>query len=547
MRLTRIFFSFLLVFVFSLFFVPQSFSAFVETVTNTNDSGPGSLRQAIADVDPGGTVNFNIPGPGLKNIILAAPNFLHVNKPMTINGPGKELVRILSNQDVFRIQDADTHARFSVTISGLTISQGSGNLSTKGILNFEDLVVNDCDIRSFATGIEVAGPGFQVVDGRAGTLELNNSTISFTQTAILLHPGDALSPEAGVATINHSTIRNNARGVFVLGGEGGDGSGGNVTINNSTLSRNHETHIIGTSGTSDNAEGAVININNSTLTDSFGGSGVELRGVSDRNANNNTGSATAAVNHSTITGNTNGIEMYFLSSGISRSEAILDIKNSIVADNDIDCNITDGDFAAFGDNLDTDGTCSAESAQFTQVTLNDINLGPLQNNGGVTETRALIQPSAAIDTAFDCTFLDGGPVTADQRIFVFRPQGAACDIGAFESNAPVVTPPFTSLGVNPGVANSGNTIDFQGTDPNERIIIIWGFNPLFDQIRSGSCAGAFADIKNPRIFRTRPADSNGDLNVPVFIPRSLAGLTIIVQGVKEDTCESSNAETVTFQ
>jgi hypothetical protein len=42
----------------------------VFTVTNTNDSGAGSLRQAITDANNmgGGTINFNIPGSGVHTI-----------------------------------------------------------------------------------------------------------------------------------------------------------------------------------------------------------------------------------------------------------------------------------------------------------------------------------------------------------------------------------------------------------------------------------------------------------------------------------------------
>ena len=54
-------------------------------------------------------------------------------------------------------------------------------------------------------------------------------------------------------------------------------------------------------------------------------------------------------------------------------------------------------------------------------------LGPLQDNGGPTFTHALLPGSPAIDhiPAENCE------VTTDQR-GVARPQGAACDIGAYE-------------------------------------------------------------------------------------------------------------------
>jgi hypothetical protein len=60
-------------------------------------------------------------------------------------------------------------------------------------------------------------------------------------------------------------------------------------------------------------------------------------------------------------------------------------------------------------------------------------LGPLADNGGRTETHALLPGSPAIDAIAeaDCIDLAGSPVAEDQR-GVDRPQGAGCDIGAFE-------------------------------------------------------------------------------------------------------------------
>ena len=53
------------------------------TVTNTNDSGPGSLRQAIADANSGDTINFAVTG----TITLGGAK-LDIYKNLTITGPG---------------------------------------------------------------------------------------------------------------------------------------------------------------------------------------------------------------------------------------------------------------------------------------------------------------------------------------------------------------------------------------------------------------------------------------------------------------------------
>ncbi len=54
------------------------------TVTDPGDSGPGTLRQAILDVDSGGTIDF---APGLGAITLTSGE-LFIDKDLTIVGPG---------------------------------------------------------------------------------------------------------------------------------------------------------------------------------------------------------------------------------------------------------------------------------------------------------------------------------------------------------------------------------------------------------------------------------------------------------------------------
>lgn len=63
----------------------------------------------------------------------------------------------------------------------------------------------------------------------------------------------------------------------------------------------------------------------------------------------------------------------------------------------------------------------------------NLALGPLENNGGPTETIALLAGSAAIEAGnpAHCAESEGNPVLVDQR-GVARPQGARCSIGAFE-------------------------------------------------------------------------------------------------------------------
>src|SRR2546428_4332446 len=86
------------------------------TVTNTNDSGAGSLRQALADANNGDTITFAVTG----TIGLTTDELL-VDKSITISGPGADNLAVNGNAKsrVFYIGAGRT-----VTISGLTITSG---------------------------------------------------------------------------------------------------------------------------------------------------------------------------------------------------------------------------------------------------------------------------------------------------------------------------------------------------------------------------------------------------------------------------------------
>ncbi len=100
------------------------------------------------------------------------------------------------------------------------------------------------------------------------------------------------------------------------------------------------------------------------------------------------------------------------------------LQNTIVAENGGgNCS---GSIASGGHNLVFgDDTCPGING--------DPKLGPLRDNGGATQTAALLSGSAAVDLAPPGA---GCPQT-DQR-GVVRPQGAGCDVGAYELAPPVI-------------------------------------------------------------------------------------------------------------
>ncbi len=104
----------------------------------------------------------------------------------------------------------------------------------------------------------------------------------------------------------------------------------------------------------------------------------------------------------------------------------IDLKDTIVANNPSEETAFLSALFSLGNNLDGDGTCNLAPGLGDLVST-DPRLGPLADNGGPTETHALLAGSPAIDAGSD----DCPPPATDQR-GVARPDGAACDIGAFE-------------------------------------------------------------------------------------------------------------------
>src|SRR3954464_5874507 len=88
------------------------------TVTNTNDSGPGSLRQALVDSQEGDTIDFDASLKGQTISLTSAE--LVINKSITISGPGPNLLTVsrAQNAPAFRIYHLMPGR--SVTIQELT-------------------------------------------------------------------------------------------------------------------------------------------------------------------------------------------------------------------------------------------------------------------------------------------------------------------------------------------------------------------------------------------------------------------------------------------
>jgi hypothetical protein len=202
------------------------------TVMNTNDSGVGSLRQALADANDGDTIDFSVTG----TITLTSGQLL-VNDSITISGPGANILAVNGNvtNRVFYIASGET-----VTISGLTITNGANENSGGGIYNdHSTLTVNN----SMVSGNFSYTLGGGMYNDH-GTLTVSDSTVSGNLAGPTGYGGgiynDGTSSGSATLTVSNSTFSGNAAsccGGAILSGAPLGGSA-TLIVNNSTFSGN---------------------------------------------------------------------------------------------------------------------------------------------------------------------------------------------------------------------------------------------------------------------------------------------------------------------
>lgn len=269
----------------------------------------------------------------------------------------------------------------------------------------------------------------------------------------------------GMLTIQGVTINGNkAQGGVIEGqyGYGGDGYGGGVaqwsssasTVSfvNSTISGNISQggDTVAGAGDAGSAFGggivhwwsptSILDFVNCTISDNTAQGGAGSAGPQDGSAEGGglRGSSGMRLSYCTVANNhvsggrTAGGGLYS-SAGLGGGP---EIKAVLVTDNDGPAN-TDGP-DLFGNLKSQDYNLIANPEGYTLSGPADNNieevsplLGPLLDNGGPTLTHALLRESPAIDHVPSGKLGCGTVVREDQRSLT-RPQGAACDVGAFE-------------------------------------------------------------------------------------------------------------------
>ncbi|MBA3415528.1 MAG: hypothetical protein H0U10_09925 [Chloroflexia bacterium] len=318
------------------------------------------------------------------------------------------------------------------TINDITISGGRSPNNAGGILNNGGafLTLNDTTVTdNQALGTQQdTGHGGGIYNASGATLTLNRSTVSANK-AVTLGSGGGIYNEGGTVALNDSTVSGNT----ATDGFGGgiESFSGPLTLNRSTVSANKGYSGGGISSSTD-LTGKTTTIRNSTIS----GNTAEVRGGGIYNSDGLT-----ALEYSTITNNTatlsgNGSGVASRGDNATKTEVL----SSIVSANlntDVDFVLgTANTFVSRGFNRIGDGNATAAFNKPGDQSLVMVpGLGPLANNGGPTQTHAVLKGSSAIDRGA----VNGCPKT-DQR-GTRRPQNgdgkgtSRCDIGAYEKKA----------------------------------------------------------------------------------------------------------------
>jgi len=421
----------------------------VLTVLNTNDAGPGSLRQAIADA--------NAVRAGVPDTITFDPAFfgsfqritiedeLIITDAVTITAPGPNLVSVSGNRTT-RLLQLDGVGGDAVAIAGIRFENGRVFGPGGGILNHNlALSLRDCWIIN-CTAESGVGGGVAVVDA-AASLELLDCHLAGNVARGFGITGDGGAVHvvgASTIAIERTTIADNYA----------DEDGGGIALAGNGIFTLFDTTFSGNRANAGRGGGVfmigtgIVTVRNSTVSGNsaatFGG-GIAVASAADVRAENATITANVV---GASAGRGGGI-------GVSTAAALVTTSSSVLAHNVA----ADGselwgpltrDFAldhVFVSRLSPgDAAVRGVANQIgTAASPLDPQLLPLGNNGGPTWTHGLAAASPLRDAGANRAGL-----AFDQRGPGFvRVSGSAADIGAFEAATPP-TPPTASVVVNDG-------------------------------------------------------------------------------------------------
>lgn len=399
-------------------------------VTNTNDSGAGSLRQAIADANSSTE----------QDTILFSGSVFSDATADTITLTSGELVLTDPNTTLISTQGAGA----PVTISG-------NNTAFSRLFRVAAGASAELDGLTLSNGRTTAGGGGAIRN--EGTLRISNSTLSNNRAAA---NGGAIE-NIGVLTVVNSTLQGNV----ATSSGGGIANTGTLYLINSTLQGNRAGAGGGLFNSGATSEAFVFNSTLSGNTGVFSGGGIQNSGGTVRVLN-----ATLTAN---VAPNNQGSGLFN-----AAGATLTTVGNTIIAGNTPSSGTAVTDVASAGATITSlggnlIGTTNASGAVFTQTgdrpNTTNPGLGALTNNGGSTATYPILSSSPALNGGLNSNIprdvadldRDGNRtelLLLDQRGLP-RTSGGTVDIGAFELAFPGLSISAEQVSQNEG--NGGST------------------------------------------------------------------------------------------
>jgi hypothetical protein len=461
------------------------------TVNSLGDTGTGSgnsgdLRYCITQADKttgDNTINFSVTGTITLNSAL--PDLSNTTGLMDIEGPGAASLIVAEISSGFGFNVLTVDAKVQAKLVGLGID-GGDSFNTYGIENFGTLTLNGCGVGGAGTGIDNEGGTISITDSDISGNGLASDPFGGPSTG-----GPGIFNNGGDVTISDSSIEGNG-GVGIVNGDtmsitgstvdnnrgfengGGIFNGGNLTVTSSSINNNTIYFEFGDipSGAGIFSNGT-LTVTNSTIEDNTTAAGspllVQGGGISC--------GGTTTITNSTIAGNSarDGAGIAILINPLTANaltvtnstiadnyadslggglldftEATITLNNSLIALNTSGTGTPDGILLAPGtvsqasayNLIGTGGSGGlVNGTNGNQVGAADPGLDPrgLENNGGPTQTVALVAGSPAIDKGSNALAVDpttNKPLTTDQRGAGFsRIVNGTVDIGAYEVQA----------------------------------------------------------------------------------------------------------------
>ena len=303
------------------------------TVTNTNDSGEGSLRNAVLLAEAGNTIVFDADTNGDE---IALSSEIVINKNLSITGNGSALT-LLSGNGANRIF-VISGAQVALTNLAFTDAEAAQNGGAIAILNSTVTIEASVFDGNEAQGAD-AGMGGGAIYAEGSTLTINNSEFTNNEATGTSGSGGAILAGAGTnVTVTESEFTDNTANRAGGAIEGFSGAGTTITLTNTTLAEN------------------------STGSNPGNGGALHL-----------TGAVNAVITGCTVTGNTAAAE----GGGLWNGSAIMTITSSAITGN-----TADGDGADQGGggiyNLSGTVNISAET-----VISNNVASGTAGSGGGI--------------------------------------------------------------------------------------------------------------------------------------------------------------------